>query len=305
MRWAAGGRNGMRASAVPSVRRLAAPVSAAVALVLVFSGGSSAAAEPPVPAPGGTAVGLPSGSAGPVTSTAAPVPGGTPALPTGPVTSSPAGPADPPSPSAHSSVPPSPSRPSGTAPVAEGGLAVPRLSLPFSVMNWLESAPAFVSSPSSPFPPPSPPRVPPPSAGRTDGPARPTHEPGDGPGPQDAGPGPLRPPGPARPDLHGHVGERPDPGRQMYGPRASAGPRGWPPAVGGGSGTPSSSVPPGQSGGTAPPESSAAAGGQDEGQQPTSAPDTGRPVMRVLPLGAGLLLVGLGLGFLGLRMRRR
>ncbi|WP_202234868.1 hypothetical protein [Actinacidiphila reveromycinica] len=30
----------------------------------------------------------------------------------------------------------------------------------------------------------------------------------------------------------------------------------------------------------------------------------GRPVPRVLPLGAGLVLVGLGLGFLGWRLRR-
>lgn len=47
---------------------------------------------------------------------------------------------------------------------------------------------------------------------------------------------------------------------------------------------------------------------------PPAAPVTGRegsaspvmsgPVLRVLPLGAGLLLVGLGLGFLGLRLRR-
>ncbi|MFG1805484.1 hypothetical protein [Streptomyces sp. NPDC049040] len=42
------------------------------------------------------------------------------------------------------------------------------------------------------------------------------------------------------------------------------------------------------------------------GQQEPSAPSyqPGRRVLRVLPLGAGLTLVGLGLGFLGLRLRR-
>ncbi|NUS13953.1 MAG: hypothetical protein HOY69_21530 [Streptomyces sp.] len=37
---------------------------------------------------------------------------------------------------------------------------------------------------------------------------------------------------------------------------------------------------------------------------PASATASGHRVPRVLPLGAGLVLVGLGLGFLGLRLRR-
>ncbi|NJP43069.1 hypothetical protein [Actinacidiphila epipremni] len=41
------------------------------------------------------------------------------------------------------------------------------------------------------------------------------------------------------------------------------------------------------------------------GRKASSSPAAHRPhVARVLPLGAGLLLVGLGLGFLGLRLRR-
>lgn len=41
------------------------------------------------------------------------------------------------------------------------------------------------------------------------------------------------------------------------------------------------------------------------GQQEPSAPyGTGHRVRRLLPLGVGLTLVGLGLGFLGLRLRR-
>ncbi|WP_159450240.1 hypothetical protein [Actinacidiphila paucisporea] len=42
------------------------------------------------------------------------------------------------------------------------------------------------------------------------------------------------------------------------------------------------------------------------GQQEPSASSfaSGRRVVRVLPLGAGMLMVGLGLGFLGLRLRR-
>ncbi|HEY5834290.1 hypothetical protein [Streptomyces sp.] len=39
------------------------------------------------------------------------------------------------------------------------------------------------------------------------------------------------------------------------------------------------------------------------GDQPDS-DDGARGAMRVLPLGAGMVLVGLGLGFLGLRLRR-
>jgi len=39
-------------------------------------------------------------------------------------------------------------------------------------------------------------------------------------------------------------------------------------------------------------------------QQSASVYEPARRVLRVLPLGAGLALVGLGLGFLGLRLRR-
>ncbi|WP_157856260.1 hypothetical protein [Actinacidiphila yeochonensis] len=42
--------------------------------------------------------------------------------------------------------------------------------------------------------------------------------------------------------------------------------------------------------------------GQGGGPPPPSA--SGHQIRRVLPLGAGMLLVGLGLGFLGLRLRR-
>jgi hypothetical protein len=42
--------------------------------------------------------------------------------------------------------------------------------------------------------------------------------------------------------------------------------------------------------------------GQDQGPAAVQAP-TGR-VLQVLPLGAGLVLIGLGLGFLALRLRR-
>jgi hypothetical protein len=42
-----------------------------------------------------------------------------------------------------------------------------------------------------------------------------------------------------------------------------------------------------------------------ERDQAESVYEPARRVLRVLPLGAGIELVGLGLGFLGLRMRRR
>ncbi|MCC9740552.1 hypothetical protein [Streptomyces sp. MNU89] len=44
--------------------------------------------------------------------------------------------------------------------------------------------------------------------------------------------------------------------------------------------------------------------GTDSGTGAPAAVRTGRPAMRVLPLGTGLVLVGLGLGFIGLRLRR-
>ncbi|MEU4885725.1 MULTISPECIES: hypothetical protein [Streptomyces] len=42
----------------------------------------------------------------------------------------------------------------------------------------------------------------------------------------------------------------------------------------------------------------------DSGTDAPAGVRTGRPAMRVLPLGTGLVLVGLGLGFIGLRLRR-
>ncbi|CAG6399167.1 hypothetical protein [Actinacidiphila cocklensis] len=51
---------------------------------------------------------------------------------------------------------------------------------------------------------------------------------------------------------------------------------------------------------SAPPATSGV--GQQEPSDPSYAP--GHRVRRVLPLGVGMTLVGLGLGFLGLRLRR-
>lgn len=291
MRWAAGGRDVVRASAAASpVRRAAVPMSLLVTALLVFSGGSARAVERPGDTPRETPAGVAGAPVGTAAPSAAPAPGQVSAPPTGFTAAYPAGPADLPSTS---------SRPPSSAPVVDDGFAAPRLPLPFSVLDWLRSTPSPLSSP------PSPPAASPPAAGWTVPPGHASHEPGDGPLPEDPGPGPLRPPAPARPDVHGQVGQRPDPGRRMDGPRASAGPRGWPPEPGGGAGVTPSLVPSEQSGGAASPESAPTAGGPGDEQRPTSSPDPGRPEMRVLPLGAGMLLVGLGLGFLGLRLRRR
>lgn len=54
---------------------------------------------------------------------------------------------------------------------------------------------------------------------------------------------------------------------------------------------------------TAAPAVSASPGSAE--QEPSASTyQPGRRVLRVLPLGAGLMLIGLGLGFLGLRLRR-
>jgi hypothetical protein len=55
--------------------------------------------------------------------------------------------------------------------------------------------------------------------------------------------------------------------------------------------------------GRTPPAASAAAR-QEPGQRSASVYEPARRVLRMGPLGAGLILVGLGLGFLGLRLRR-
>ncbi|MFI1091669.1 hypothetical protein [Streptomyces sp. NPDC020917] len=53
-----------------------------------------------------------------------------------------------------------------------------------------------------------------------------------------------------------------------------------------------------------PADSPAAAPSVQHDQDSDSVYGSARRAMRVLPLGAGLALVGLGLGFLGLRLRR-
>ncbi|WUH92135.1 hypothetical protein OG900_19820 [Streptomyces sp. NBC_00433] len=53
---------------------------------------------------------------------------------------------------------------------------------------------------------------------------------------------------------------------------------------------------------SAPPASAAPGVGRQEPSASSYA--SGRRVLRLLPLGAGMLLVGLGLGFIGLRLRR-
>jgi len=55
---------------------------------------------------------------------------------------------------------------------------------------------------------------------------------------------------------------------------------------------------------TAAPSPAVPAGQGGSGRQSASVYEPARRVLRVLPLGAGLGLVGLGLGLLGLRMRR-
>ncbi|WP_333766550.1 hypothetical protein [Streptomyces sp. IBSBF 2435] len=57
-----------------------------------------------------------------------------------------------------------------------------------------------------------------------------------------------------------------------------------------------------ESGPTAAPPAPAAPEAEQQGSASSYGP--GRRVLRVLPLGAGMMLVGLGLGFLGLRLRR-
>ncbi|WP_329176758.1 hypothetical protein [Streptomyces sp. NBC_01477] len=57
-----------------------------------------------------------------------------------------------------------------------------------------------------------------------------------------------------------------------------------------------------ESGPTAVPPAPAAPEAEQQGS--ASSYEPGRRVLRVLPLGAGMMLVGLGLGFLGLRLRR-
>jgi hypothetical protein len=86
-----------------------------------------------------------------------------------------------------------------------------------------------------------------------------------------------------RPGREGPLFERPYRSGRGHGPALSPGPSGTAPAV-----APTPAAP----------------------RSPKADPDSdsvygsARRVMRVLPLGAGLALVGLGLGFLGLRLRR-
>ncbi|WP_329134250.1 hypothetical protein OG552_18420 [Streptomyces sp. NBC_01476] len=55
---------------------------------------------------------------------------------------------------------------------------------------------------------------------------------------------------------------------------------------------------------TTAPAATGAAGRTDAPPRSVIADEPVRRVLRVLPLGAGLVLVGLGLGFFGLRLRR-
>jgi hypothetical protein len=135
---------------------------------------------------------------------------------------------------------------------------------------------------------------------------RPSHLPA-APG-HDQGPvaGPLRPPQPEhthQPHGPAHVGERPVGGGRMGGTYPSGGPYDPAPDEGQGGETPTL-VPADEGASPTPvPPLGADAQREEDGQAASSADRRG-PVMRMVPLGAGLLLVGLGLGFLGLRLRR-
>jgi hypothetical protein len=84
-----------------------------------------------------------------------------------------------------------------------------------------------------------------------------------------------------------------DPGAVVHHRRAPAGPRG-PSLVPAADGpTPTAAADP-----------TAAVGEGGSGRQSAAVYEPARRVLRVLPLGAGLALIGLGLGFLGLRLRR-
>ena len=100
---------------------------------------------------------------------------------------------------------------------------------------------------------------------------------------------------PLSPPLSGGRPRRTGSPRQPYGagPAAGSGPARLPALLPAGEGASSRPAP------------SPAAHARSDGGEATSPFDPDGPVMRVLPLGAGLILVGLGLGFLGLRLRRR
>lgn len=289
MRWAAAAVRwaGMRAAA--------ATVLAGGAL-LVPAEPAWAAGEPPVPAHAGSAGAAQ--ASGPDSAAPGPTPDGlgTFASPGG------LGPTTRPPPSTG---PPPTTRPDGA--LTTGTAAPPGAS---------PSAPPTAVPSATPTRPPAPPA----SHGHD-------HGPGDGrsPGPGGGdGSGPLRPPPlkqprqpqrpkqpekPERPKQSkgpygsGSAGQRPPPGGQMKGNRPSGHP--YDPAPVGGSGGDAPSLV--QPGGASPePTTSLPAGSRKEtgDARATSPFDRGGPVMRMLPLGAGLVLVGLGLGFLGLRLRR-
>lgn len=273
MRWAAAGRRrGTRAAAASTALRAGVPALAVAALLL--PAGSAWAAVVPFPLPGVSLPPIPGGLG----------PGGPPGPPRASVMPVPPGPAG--GGATHAPAP------AATAPGAAPGTAKP-------------SPPASPARPPAARPSVSPTAIPS-LRPRPSHPA-PTHTHGNDHG-QDPGPstGPLRPPRPGPPHQpygSAHLGERPSGGGQLSGTHPPGGPYGSGPAAGQ-SGESSSLVP--ADGGASPdPGSSLAADAQrEEGGQAASPLGRGRPVMRMVPLGAGLVLVGLGLGFLGLRLRR-
>ena len=265
VRWAAA--MGGRGAAL-SLVRAAAPVLVAGALLV--PAGQAWSAASPRPAPGAT---QPPRTQGPATGPAPGAPGASAeAVAPGPATA-----------------PPAPAGPGGAAPSPTAGSAAPPGTRP--------SAPAVHGHSTAPSRPAGPPAAHPHDHDHD-------HEPGLGRPPGDSG-GPLRPAQPPRPYVPKPVGRLPLLGGRAQRTGSPRQPYGAGPAAGSGAARLPALLPADHGASSGPTPSHAAHARSDEGEQAASPFDPDGPVMRVVPLGAGLMLVGLGLGFLGLRLRRR